>query len=223
MTRTASHKTPLFGSDKFTIGYWILWYYYYYCKISWWRTIFIYKHVGVSETKKNVRYFDDIWLEASAKFTVYVMCFKRLKAAVQLLMCSMAVSDTGVIIIAWLQFAVGSLYYGWPFGAFMCRFLTYIEAILGDSSLWNITIVSIDRLAHHSSDSSLWQMQLFINIWSSAIPDSSCHAKPYQWIGMQGFWITRRSHNNSIKYNAFPRILMTNLNDCAIFDNTDPV
>ena len=74
----------------------------------------------------------------------------EIKAVVQLLMCSMAIADIGMVTIAWLLFAVAALNQSWTFGIFLCKLLTFAQPMTGDSSMWVIAIVSIDRFDHSS-------------------------------------------------------------------------
>lgn len=60
-------------------------------------------------------------------------------------MCSLALWDAGMVAIGWLMNAVAVLSQNWPFGGFMCKFLTYVQGVTGDCSTWTIVIVSIDR------------------------------------------------------------------------------
>jgi hypothetical protein len=69
-------------------------------------------------------------------------------------MCSMAVSDIGMVIIGWLMFAVAAMHQRWTLGAFMCRFLTYVQPITGDTSVWTIAVVSIDRFVNAFAERS---------------------------------------------------------------------
>jgi hypothetical protein len=75
----------------------------------------------------------------------YYDMFYHLKAVVQVLMCSMAVCDAGMLAIGWLLFAVAALDPNWPFGSLLCKLLTYVQGVTGDSSAWTIAIVGIDR------------------------------------------------------------------------------
>lgn len=86
-----------------------------------------------------IRLCDELLLVCDARYDHF-------KAVVQLLMSSMAVCDIGMVTIAWILFAVAALYDGWMFGTFMCRLLSYAQAMTGDSSMWAIAVVSIDRL-----------------------------------------------------------------------------
>jgi hypothetical protein len=61
------------------------------------------------------------------------------------LMCSMAVCDIAVVVVAWLLYSMAALYNEWIFGSFMCRLLTFGQPMTCDSSMWTIAIVSIDR------------------------------------------------------------------------------
>jgi hypothetical protein len=67
----------------------------------------------------------------------------------------MAVSDIGMVTIAWLQFSIGLMYHTWIYGIFMCKFVIYVQPIMGDSSLWTIAIVSIDRFVYYCSLSAV--------------------------------------------------------------------
>jgi hypothetical protein len=60
-------------------------------------------------------------------------------------MCSMAVSDIGLVTVAWLASGVGSMHHTWIYGLFMCKLMPYSQAMAGDSSMWTIAIVGIDR------------------------------------------------------------------------------
>jgi hypothetical protein len=60
-------------------------------------------------------------------------------------MASMAVSDIGQLTTATWLYGIATLISHWTFEAFVCKLLPFVQQVSGDSSMWVIAIVSIDR------------------------------------------------------------------------------
>lgn len=62
-----------------------------------------------------------------------------------MLMVSMSVSDIGLLTMATLMYAAEALTSGRTFGTFFCKLQSFALQVSGDSSIWAIAVVSIDR------------------------------------------------------------------------------
>jgi hypothetical protein len=62
-----------------------------------------------------------------------------------MLMVSMAVSDIGLLTLLTWMYGVVIMMTNWKLEMFLCKLQSFATHVSGDSSMWAVAIVSIDR------------------------------------------------------------------------------